>query len=103
MAKDKETTAQQEAASPAASASQATAPEVSPSGIPQPRPCPQDCRQCGINQQIFCTTKMLFDLSRRQQILEAAVGEMAKTLADIQEQMREKEQNDELSIPFSEG
>ena len=70
---------------------------------PQARPCPQDCRMCGINQQVFCTTKMLFDLSRRQQMLEMAIGEMAKTLADIQAQTQKKEEATELSIPFAEG
>lgn len=95
MAKEQEpNTQQQKVAVPEASAPVAQQ--------PQARPCPQDCRLCGINQQIFCTTKMLFDLSRRQQILEMAVAEMAKTLADIQAQMQEKDDTAGLSIPFSE-
>ena len=66
----------------------------------QARPCPQDCRLCGINQQVFCTTKMLFDLSRRQQVMESAVAEMSKTLIAVQTQLQ-KDEVTELSIPFA--
>jgi hypothetical protein len=69
----------------------------------QARPCPQDCRLCSVSQQVFCSAKMLFDLSRRQMVLEAAVGEMAKALADIQAQMQKKEEAIEFSIPLAEG
>lgn len=68
---------------------------------PQARPCPQDCRMCGISQQVFCTTKMLFDLSRRQQVLEMAVKEITKALIGIQAQLQEKGEATELSIPFT--
>lgn len=68
---------------------------------PQARPCPQDCRMCGINQQVFCTTKMLFDLSRRQQVMEMAVGEITKALIGIQAQLQKKDEAAELSIPFT--
>jgi hypothetical protein len=68
---------------------------------PQARPCPQDCRMCGINQQVFCATKMLFDLSRRQQVLEMAVGEITKALIDIRAQLQKKGEATELSIPFA--
>lgn len=88
MAKDKDTT-QQEAV-------------VQQPQAPQPRPCPQDCRQCNSAQQLFCTTKMLFDMSRTQQALGQQVEELKKDIADIKAQIQPKEQNGELSIPFSE-
>lgn len=69
---------------------------------PQPRPCPQDCRMCGMSQQIFCSTKMLFDLSRSQQTLREQVDELAKAVGDLQDRLQPKEQDGELSIPFSE-
>ena len=68
---------------------------------PQPRPCPQDCRQCGMSQQLFCSTKMLFDLSRSVQEMDKRISVMELTLDDLREQYRQ-EQNGELSIPFTE-
>lgn len=53
-------------------------------------------------QQIFCTAKMLFDLSRRMQTLETAVIEMAKSITDIQSQLQKKDEPSELSTPFQE-
>ena len=73
-----------------------------PNEEPQPRPCPQDCRLCGMNQQVFCTTKMLFDMSRAMQALGEQVAAVEKAVADLQAQMQEKEQDGEqLSIPFA--
>ena len=57
---------------------------------------------CGMNQQLFCTTKMLFDLSRAQQMLGQQVAAVEKTVADIQAQMQPKEQGEAMSIPFAE-
>ena len=88
MAKEKDTTQQETAAQQ---------PQA-----PQPRPCPQDCRMCGMNQQLFCTTKMLFDLSRAQQMLGQQVAAVEKAVADIQAQMQPKEQGEAMSIPFAE-
>lgn len=69
---------------------------------PQARPCPQDCRQCSMSQQIFCTTKMLFDLSRAQQVLAQKLEAVEKTVADIQAQLQPKEKDGELALPFAE-
>ena len=88
MAKDKDTT-QQEAATQQPQA-------------PQPRPCPQDCRQCNSAQQLFCTTKMLFDMSRSQQILRDQMSELSQTVDLLKNQLQPKEQKGELSIPFTE-
>ena len=67
---------------------------------PQVRPCPQDCRLCPMTQQIFCSTKMLFDLSRSQQVLRDQMSELSKAVGTLQEQMK-KGDDDQLSIPFS--
>lgn len=70
---------------------------------PQARPCPQDCRLCGVNQQIFCTTKMLFNLSRTAQEMSQRMSIMELTLDDIKEQLKPKTVEEaQLSIPFSE-
>ena len=68
---------------------------------PQPRPCPQDCRKCGTSQQVFCSTKMLFDMSRAMQEGMQRLAEVEKAMADLQAKMKQ-EQVSELSIPFSE-
>ena len=62
------------------------------------RPCPQDCRMCPMTQQIFCSTKMLFDLSRSQQ---AMAMQMTKLIEAVNE-LQQKQDADQLSIPFSE-
>ena len=62
---------------------------------PQARPCPQDCRHCSINQQVFCSVKMLFDLSRQQQAMQ-------QQIAELQARLPKPEGSGELAIPFSE-
>jgi hypothetical protein len=91
MAKDIENTQQESAQQP----------QVAQPQAPQARPCPQDCRQCSVNQQIFCTTKMLFDLSRSQQIIRNQMAELSTAVGVLQDQLKPKEQEGELSIPFS--
>ncbi len=68
---------------------------------PQPRPCPQDCSRCSTQQHIFCSTKMLFDLSRAFQESRRQQAEIVQTVAAIQEQLKPKEQESQLSIPFT--
>ena len=70
---------------------------------PQPRPCPQDCSKCSTPQHIFCSAKMLFDLSRAYQEQRQQSAELAKAVADIQEQLKPKEQEVQLSLPFDAG
>ena len=67
----------------------------------QARPCPQDCRLCGTSQQLFCTTKMLFDLSKAQQRLAQKMEAMEKSVADIQSHLQPKEADGELVLPFA--
>lgn len=68
---------------------------------PQPRPCPQDCSKCSMPQQIYCTTKMLFDLSRAYQEQRRQQAEIVQAVAEIQERLKPKEQEAQLSIPFT--
>jgi len=67
---------------------------------PQPRPCPQDCSKCSTPQHIFCSAKMLFDLSRAYQEQRRQQAEIVQTVAEIQERLKPKEQEAQLSIPF---
>jgi hypothetical protein len=69
---------------------------------PQARPCPQDCRMCPMTQQIFCATKMLFDLSRSQQETSKRLSMLELSLDDIKEQLQPKQEDGQLSIPFAE-
>jgi hypothetical protein len=67
----------------------------------QPRPCPQDCSKCSMPQQVYCTSKMLFDLSRSYQEQRQQTAELAKAVVTIQEQLRTASSGAQLSIPFS--
>lgn len=69
---------------------------------PQARPCPQDCRQCGMNQQIYCSTQMLFNLSRAQQETSKRLSMLELAIDDIKEQVQPKQEEAQLSIPFAE-
>ena len=74
-----------------------------PSASQQPRPCPQDCAKCPMPQQLFCSVKMLFNLSREQREIKNQMAEMAGTIATIQDQMKPKEQEEvPLVEPFAE-
>ena len=73
---------------------------VQPNEAPQARPCPQDCRVCGMSQQVFCSTKMLFDMSRTMQVLGQQIAEVEKAVADLQVQMQKSESPEQLAIPF---
>lgn len=77
--------------------------DASPAGAAQPRPCPQDCSQCSTPQHIFCSAKMLFDLSRAMNEQRRQQAELAQTVADIQEQLKQKDKDVLLSIPFDGG
>ena len=69
---------------------------------PQARPCPQDCRKCGMNQQIYCSTQMLFNLSRVAQDTSKRISLLELALDDIKEQVQAKQEEVQLSIPFAE-
>ena len=68
----------------------------------QPRPCPQDCRLCGTNQQLYCTTQMLFNMSRTAQETNKRLSLLELSVDDIKEQLQPKQEDGQLSIPFAE-
>lgn len=94
MTKDPETPQESQPQHPAP-------PSTTETEQPQPRPCPQDCSQCSTQQHVFCSTKMLFDFSRAFQESRRQQAEIAQAVAAIQEQLRPKEQEAQLSIPFT--
>ena len=67
---------------------------------PQPRPCPQDCSRCTTPQHVFCSAKMLFDMSRVIQEQRRQQAEIVMAVAEIREQLRQKDQDVQLSLPF---
>ena len=69
---------------------------------PQPRPCPQDCRLCGMNQQLYCSTQMLFNMSRTAQETNKRLSLLELAMDDIKEQLQPKQEEAQLSIPFAE-
>ena len=74
-----------------------------PSASQQPRPCPQDCAKCPMPQQLFCSVKMLFNLSREQRDMKSQMELMAETIATLQEQLKPKEQEQVTLVePFAE-
>lgn len=74
-----------------------------PSASQQPRPCPQDCAKCPMPQQLFCSVKMLFNLSREQRDMKSKMELMAETIATLQEQLKPKEQEQVTLVePFAE-
>ena len=74
-----------------------------PSASQQPRPCPQDCAKCPMPQQLFCSVKMLFNLSREQREMKSQMELMAETIATLQEQLKPKEQEQVTLVePFAE-
>ena len=66
----------------------------------QPRPCPQDCRKCGMNQQLYCSTQMLFNLSRAIQETRQQLSEVELAVADLKDQIQPKIAGDQFSSPF---
>ena len=69
---------------------------------PQARPCPQDCRLCGMNQQIYCSTQMLFNMSRTVQEANKRLSLLELAMDDVKEQLQPKTEEAQLSIPFAE-
>lgn len=67
-----------------------------------PRPCPMNCRLCPMPQQIFCSSKMLFDLSRAYQEQRQQLADIAKVMNELQTQLQTKADDTQLSIPFVE-
>ena len=67
-----------------------------------PRPCPQDCSRCPVSQQVYCSTKMLFDLSRAHQETSRQLAAVTAAIADIQAQLHPKDGAAPLSTPIIE-
>lgn len=82
--------------------SQKDAAPQQPQQQPQARPCPQDCRLCGMNQQMYCATQMVFNLSRTVQDISQRLSLLELSLDDVKEQVQPKQEEAQLSIPFSE-
>ena len=76
---------------------------ASQSNQPSPRPCPQDCSRCPVSQQVYCSTKMLFDLSRAYQETRQQLAAMESVMAAIQSQLQPKDDNAPLSTPIIEA
>lgn len=54
-------------------------------------------------QQLFCSVKMLFNLSREQRDMKSKMELMAETIATLQEQLKPKEQEQVTLVePFAE-
>ena len=49
---------------------------------PKGRPCPKDCEKCTPWQQMYCCTKMVFDLSKD---LQSARQEVAQLKGEVTE------------------
>lgn len=54
---------------------------------PEVRPCPQDCSKCGPWQQMFCCTKMMFDLSRSLQTARQEVEQLRLEVTELKNKM----------------
>jgi len=75
----------------------AQAPKTEQHEAPKGRPCPQDCSKCGPWQQMFCCTKMIFDLSKNLQIARQEVAQLRAEIAELKKNM--PNQAMELSSP----
>lgn len=62
-----------------------------------PRPCPEDCSKCSLGQQVYCVTKMVYQLSQRFDNLEARIND---SLNNILELLEHVDLPNELSKPM---
>ena len=81
----------------------AVAPQPAQSVQPTPRPCPQDCLRCSVSQQVYCSTKMLFDLSRAYQEARQQITSVEAAIAGIQAQLQSAGTDGQLSTPIIES
>ena len=77
------------------------------SGSAMPRPCPQECIKCSPWQQLFCCTKMLFELSKTVNGLSGTITEAKTKIEKLSSEVSELKsivppQTDELSNPATE-
>lgn len=88
--------------SPVSGTAATEAPQSPQSNQASPRPCPMNCALCPMPQQIFCATKMLFDLSRAYQEQRQQLADIALSVATLQSQLQSTPDTPQLSIPFIE-
>lgn len=55
-----------------------------------------------MNQQIYCSTQMIFNMSRTVQEMRQKTALLELALDDIKEQVQPKQEEAQLSIPFAE-
>ena len=91
------------AVAPATPQQSAVAPQPAQSVQPTPRPCPQDCLRCSVSQQVYCSTKMLFDLSRAYQETRQQIASAEAAIAGIQAQLQSTGTDGQLSTPIIEA
>lgn len=65
----------------------------------RPRPCPQDCMRCSMSQQLFCATKMVFDLTQTVQGLAGRVAELSLAMAEVRERLQPEDADGRMSTP----
>lgn len=66
---------------------------------PQARPCPQNCLLCSMPQQVFCASKMLFDLSRSHMEAVRQIAELERQVSDIRLRLVSVGDSEALSTP----
>ena len=70
---------------------------MKPDEKPNARPCPQDCGKCSSWQQVYCCTKMTFNLSKVTNEARAEIAALRSEIAELRSTLPEKA--DELSTP----
>ena len=69
-----------------------------------PRPCPHDCRQCSIQQQVYCTAQMTYNAFEQMNKMQEQLDSMAHHLADLGKKVDAIQSSEaELAIPMSEA
>ena len=64
--------------------------QVKPQEQAQVRPCPHDCGKCSPWQQMYCCTKMVFDLSKSLQEIREEIVQLKAELNDVKGYMPAK-------------
>lgn len=56
----------------------------------QARTCPHDCGKCHPWQQMYCCTKMVFDLSKSMQEIREEIGQLKAEVYDMKSHLPAK-------------
>ena len=71
---------------------------------PTARPCPKDCRQCNMQQHIFCAAQMAFISFERLNAMQERLSNLDAQIGDITEMVKAIQSTEaELSIPLSDS